>query len=56
VAFLIRFSGNDGERVLDVRDGRTNLFLRYLSQPNEVGYLRTSSPVYEGPDEEVQHG
>jgi hypothetical protein len=31
----------------------TNLFLRYLSQPNEAGYLRTSSPVHKGPDEEV---
>jgi hypothetical protein len=37
-------------------DGRTNLFLRYPSEANEARYLRASSQVYEGPNEEVQHG
>jgi hypothetical protein len=46
--------GND-RGVSDVHDGRTNLFLRYLSQANKARYLRTSSQVHEAPDE-VQHG
>jgi hypothetical protein len=50
------FLGNDGERVPDVHVGRTILFLRYPSEANEVGHLRTSSPVHERPDEEIQHG
>jgi hypothetical protein len=41
------FLKNDGERVSDVNDGRTNLFLRYQSQANKVRYLRTSSQVHE---------
>jgi hypothetical protein len=31
-------------------------FLRYPSQANEGRYLRTSSQVHEGLDEEVQYG
>jgi hypothetical protein len=53
---LSGFLGNDGERVPNVHDGRTNLFLRYPSQANKAGHLRTSSQVHEGPDDEVQHG
>jgi hypothetical protein len=49
----VRFLGNDGERVPDVHDGRTNLFFRYPSKANDIGYLRTSSQVHKGPDEEV---
>jgi hypothetical protein len=36
-----------------VNDGRANLFLRYPSEANEVRYLRASSQVHEGPNEEV---
>jgi hypothetical protein len=50
----VKFSGNDGERISDVHDGRTNIFLRYLSEIDEARYLRTSSKVHERPDE-VQH-
>jgi hypothetical protein len=56
LTFLCQVFRNDGERVSDVHDGRTNLFLRYPSQANEVRYLHTSSQVHEGPDEEVQYG
>jgi hypothetical protein len=52
---FVKILGNDGG-VPDVQDRRTNLFLRYLSQANEAMYLCTSSQVYEGPGEEVQHG
>jgi hypothetical protein len=52
----VRFSGNDGGRVPDVHDGRTNLFLRYPSKANKARYLRTLSQVHKGPDEEVQLG
>jgi hypothetical protein len=31
-------------------------FLRYSIQANEARYLRTSNQVFEGPNEEVQHG
>jgi hypothetical protein len=31
-------------------------FLRYPSEANEARYLRASSQVHEGPNEEVQHG
>jgi hypothetical protein len=51
----VKFLENDEEGVPDVHDGRTNIFLRYPSQANKVRYLRTSSQVHEGPDEEVQH-
>jgi hypothetical protein len=50
------FLGNDGEYVLDAHDGRTNLFLRYPRQANEVGHFYRSSQVHEGLDEEIQHG
>jgi hypothetical protein len=53
---LCQFLGNDGERVPYVHDGRTNIFLRYPSQANKAGHLRTLSQVHEGPDEEIQHG
>jgi hypothetical protein len=36
--------------------GELTFFLRYPSQANKVKYLRTSSQVHEGPNEEVQHG
>jgi hypothetical protein len=39
------------EGVLDVHDGRTNLFLRYSSEVNEARHLCTSSQVHERPDE-----
>jgi hypothetical protein len=35
---------------------KANLFLRYPSEANEARYLRASSQVHEGPNEEVQHG
>jgi hypothetical protein len=31
-------------------------FFRYPSEPNEARYIRASSQVHEGPNEEVQHG
>jgi hypothetical protein len=31
-------------------------FFRYPSEANEARYLRASSQVHEGPNEEVQHG
>jgi hypothetical protein len=52
----VKFSGNDGERVLDIHDERTNLFLRYSSEADEARNLHTSSQVHERPDKEVQHG
>jgi hypothetical protein len=52
---ISNFQKNDGERVLDVNDGRTNIFLRYPSQANEAGDVCTSSQVHEGFDEEIQH-
>jgi hypothetical protein len=51
-----KFSENDGEQVLDICDGRTNLFLKYPSQINKAGHLHTSSQVRKGLDEEIQHG
>jgi hypothetical protein len=39
-----------------MHDGRTNIFLRYLTEANEVRYLRSSSQVHEGHNEEIQHG
>jgi hypothetical protein len=56
LTLCVRFLGNDGDGVLDVHDGRTNLFLSYLSQANEARYLRTSSQVHEGTNEEVRLG
>jgi hypothetical protein len=47
----VKFSGNDGERVPDVHEDRTNLFLRYPSQASEAGDVYTSSQVHEGFDE-----
>jgi hypothetical protein len=41
--------------ISDVHDRRTNLFLRYLSEANEARYIRASSQVHEGTNEEVQH-
>jgi hypothetical protein len=52
----VQISRNDGEWVPDVHDGKTNLLLRYPSEANEARYLRASSQVHEGPNEEVQHG
>jgi hypothetical protein len=36
--------------------GDLTFFLRYPSEANEARYLRASSQVHEGPNEEVQHG
>jgi hypothetical protein len=46
---------NDGERVPDVHDERTNIFLRHLSQANKEGHFHTSSQVHEGLDKKIQH-
>jgi hypothetical protein len=35
--------------------GELTFFLRYPSEANEARYLRASSQVHEGPNEEVQH-
>jgi hypothetical protein len=51
----VNFFGNDGG-IPDVHDGRTNLSLVIQVKKHKARYLRTSSQVYEGPDEEVQHG
>jgi hypothetical protein len=36
--------------------GELTFFLRYPNKANEARYLRASSQVHEGPNEEVQHG
>jgi hypothetical protein len=36
--------------------GELTFFLRYPSEANEPRYLRASSQVHEGPNEEFQHG
>jgi hypothetical protein len=46
----------DFRKVLDVHDGRTNLFLRYPSRANEAGDVCTLSQVHEGFDKEIQQG
>jgi hypothetical protein len=51
----VKFLGSDRERIPDVRDGRTNIFLMYSSEADEERHLHTSSQVHERPDE-VQHG
>jgi hypothetical protein len=51
----VKFSENDEERVPDVDDWRTNIFLRYPSEANEAGHFRTSSKVHEELDKKIQH-
>jgi hypothetical protein len=53
---LRQVSGNDGEWVPNVHNGRSNLFLGYPSQANEAGHFCTLSQVHEELDEEIQHG
>jgi hypothetical protein len=53
LTLLCQVLGNYGERVTDVHDGRTNIFLRYSSEADEARHLRTLSQVHERPDEEV---
>jgi hypothetical protein len=36
--------------------GELTFFLRYPSEADEARYLRASSQIHEGPNEEVQHG
>jgi hypothetical protein len=49
----VKFSKNDTEGVPDVHDGRTNIFLRYSREANELRHFRTSSQVHERLDKEV---
>jgi hypothetical protein len=52
----VKLSGNDGEQVPYVNDGKTNLFLKYPSQANKASHFHTSSQLPEELDEEIQHG
>jgi hypothetical protein len=43
----VQISRNDRECVSDVHDERTNIFLRYPSEANEIRYIRALNQVHE---------